>query len=235
MNWFDSDALEAARERDGNPGVISAEVREYLESVSQPEVVWQGTSDPWDPDNRDEYLRLGRHDAVSDTEDLSNLVGVTEREMRNIMEVFGFEVEESDVEEYDRVELPPDVEVDPEYLATPIYRDARVLHHLLATCQLSVCQTTDVLTDVRRRLKPSAQPSSYTVDESDVRAAAEDFGILAGPGRRTDGPTTDREERFEVNHPQQGPDIGPGSIEYRGGTDIDVSRVDEWEVQDPNK
>lgn len=223
---IDNQKIKEARGRGGGPAEDrDKDVEDFLSELGDPVAQYDGPSDRWDPDAHSEYVRIAENPAVSSVEGWAEIVGVSAKKASTLLTAHGIARktirETAEEQEADAIELPG-FEVEPEYLESPWWQDARFLHHAFVRLGLGYKEISRVASDVNQRLKPDAQPSTTEVSGEDIKNALRAVGLIAGEpddnGRNEYGISG----RFDVTqmHAEEAEEKG-----LSGGMDINVSKL----------
>ncbi|WP_440991232.1 hypothetical protein [Haloarchaeobius baliensis] len=135
---------------------------------------------------------LASHELIADIDDMAEELNMNRDKavIRKALNIHGVEISDTDVSTDDEtasaIRLPSGEIWDTELLARPVYTDSRLLTQLMATDGLGL---SEVVKFLQREL-------DETVDESDVRQAAIDCGLL-------DGERSSAKENRGIPHPTE--------------------------------
>lgn len=142
------------------------------------------------PDAHDFLQELADHELVGSIEDISDELNTDRGTVEKAVELHDIEVTESTTEastSNDGLVFPNGEEWPCELLETPVWEDSRVLCQLLATDGMGIGEATKYL---------ERQLGENSIDESEVRQAAVDSGLL-------DGERSSEKQSRGVPHPSE--------------------------------
>lgn len=179
---LDTSAIAEARQRLPERGDVPQEAREALEPPQGPlagESDHPTGEDILKPDARDTLADVAGHHTVADVADVASELEADHDTAEKALRLHGIEVSDPEGEDAneDTVVLPLCGEVGLEHVRTPVWRDARVLEHLTATCGYSVEDIKTLLERERNEGRPSDK-SRWTVRTADIEDALREVGLM---------------------------------------------------------
>lgn len=223
---LDTQAVEDARARDGDPREDRPEEAEKALNVEEARVGFQnGTpllerdyteyctgEDILQPEAGDVLEALADHELVGDVEDIGQELRADPSTVRTALELHGvepptdggsFDIPKGE----DEISMPLHGTVPTDHLRDPLWRDARLLEHTYVRCGFGVGEIRQWLEAEMNRGRDPEKPR-WSVREAELRDALEAVGLL------------------EAAHETEGNSLESDDIRL-GGTNLDTRTEDE--------